>query len=415
MTIYKSELEVGDIPSKLVAIGLIFYYLIPHAIPFFHFSPHVLFFGAAFTILLLQEKWSFTAHVKQNLIIILLGGLFFFSMLWALGNQPEIDYLRAWALSLMTFFIVSRTFHIFTLKKIRASVFIMLSIWSAACIVQVSFRCENFFEWFGITPDIIYATGLSRFSNHGAVIMVPMLIMTLTYNLEKINWWCCLVWMFGCAALYFTLSRAGWLALIFAIFVMSFRYRRNLIKLRNITLHATLCLLIIFLAWSIPTKVDSYELQGDQSGGRWALNSSDDYSAATRFITLKVAAKAVYEYPLTGLGVGAFPSYYSEHARQFAEGGKIDPRAKMTPHNGYAQLVAEVGLPVFIAFAIWLCWVISRLSMVLDQTAVGIHASIAGVLIWMIFHDGFYERHLWILLGIAVATTSSRSSILRAT
>jgi O-antigen ligase len=427
MTVRSFVFGERDMATKLVAAGLISYYLIPFTIPFLHFSPHLLFFGASFLILLLQRKWLVSIKEIKMAPIIFFGVVFLILILQIFAiNTLEIDYLRVWVLSLMTFFVVLSTFHTFLPKENLASLCVILSLWSASCITQVLFGIGYISDYFGVKPNVVYATGLSSFSNHGAVIMVPMLIFILVFNLDKINWGCCLIWLFGCVALYFTLSRAGWLALIVSIIVVSIRYRRNLIKLRNITLHSIFALFVIFLAWTTQTKVDSYEFLGDQSGGRWAIvdelpslelnaiSASGDYSTVTRFVTLKVAVKAISDHPLTGIGLGAFPSYYLEHSEKFSQGFEFDRRIKMTPHNGYLQFISEVGIPAFIAFIIWLGWIILGLSKRTDPTAVAIHASIFGVLSWMMFHDGLYERFLWILLGSAVALSSQRLSILRA-
>ena len=81
MTVYQADLVGRDITAKLVAAGLISYYLIPLTIPFLHFSPHLLFFGAAFPILLLQMKWSVFAQKEVIALIIIIFGSFLFSIL----------------------------------------------------------------------------------------------------------------------------------------------------------------------------------------------------------------------------------------------------------------------------------------------------------------------------------------------
>ena len=87
----------------------------------------------------------------------------------------------------------------------------------------------------------------------------------------------------------------------------------------------------------------------------------------------------------------------------------------MTPHNGYAQPLTEAGVPIFVALVIRLVSMLLQLGRSFEPIAVAIHASIFGVLIWMLFHDGFYERCLWILLGVGASIASRSLSTSRAT
>lgn len=149
------------------------------------------------------------------------------------------------------------------------------------------------------------------------------------------------------------------------------------------------------------------------SAGRWTMqHSAGDYSTATRLTTLQVAAKAVREYPLTGVGLGRFPDYYMKHHADYLTGAAVDPRARMTPHNAYAQFLAEAGVPAFLALLVWLGWLLRRASVNTEPAALALHASILGMMVWLLFHDGFYDRLFWILLGCAAAL-GAKQSLLR--
>lgn len=135
-------------------------------------------------------------------------------------------------------------------------------------------------------------------------------------------------------------------------------------------------------------------------------------SSAMRLVTLQVATKAATEYPLTGVGLERFPDYYEKHCTNFNMlNTAIDPRSRMTPHNGYAQFVAEVGIPAFLALLMWLGWLLAHASKDRTPAALALHASIVGMAGWLLFHDGLYDRQLWILLGCAAALESKHSSL----
>lgn len=75
--------------------------------------------------------------------------------------------------------------------------------------------------------------------------------------------------MMGCAALYFNLSRAGWLAFLIGMLVLALRLRGQPVRMRGLAGHAALTLLAVFLAWAAPTRIDAYEPSGELSAGRW--------------------------------------------------------------------------------------------------------------------------------------------------
>jgi hypothetical protein len=47
-----------------------------------------------------------------------------------------------------------------------------------------------------------------------------------------------------------------------------------------------------------------------------------------------------------------------------------------------------------------------------EPAALALHASILGMMVWLLFHDGFYDRLFWILLGCAAAL-GTKQSLLR--
>lgn len=380
------------------SFAVIVYYLVPFTIPALGFSPHVLAVFVGIILLLIQRPIA----IQRNVLFLLLG-LLTIMMILILNapNRPSIDMVRAWLISLATFWLFFCTYKFFSIKKLDVGARILLWIWSLAAIAQAFFGGWAYFSvWFGMNPNVVYSTGLSNYSNQAATLLVPMLIWNLVFNIEHPSFSRSLLWISGCAALYLTLSRAGWFALLVAIMVLIFRLYGNRRYFQQLILHAVLAILIAVIAWAAPTRIDSYEPFGSQSSGRWI---GDDYSSATRLVTLQVAAKAVMDYPMTGVGLGRFPEFYAEHYKNYLSDEKVDQRDRVTPHNGYAQFIAEVGIPAFLILLVWFGWLLRGLLLSTEPDALALYASIIGVMVWMLFHDGLYDRQLWILLGCAAA------------
>lgn len=419
--------------AMLCAVALILYYLVPVTVSAIGFSPHVLAIAAGFMILLVRRPNGIRWHEYAMPFTFL--GITLISVLIVPGVLPTTDMLRAWLISLATFWLFCNTFYLLPQGGLDTGAQVLLALWSLAAIAQVVFGEGAYVSsWFGNPPNVVYATGLSNFSNHGAILMMPLLVWTLVFNLDRPGWRRSLLWLSGCAALYFTLSRAGWLALLIAMLVLALRIRKQSGQMRVLLLHAAFALLAALIAWASPTLVDLFEPGGGYSAGRWEIsnyshspgglgthnfggspggvgthNSVGDYSSASRLVTLQVAVKAVAEYPLTGLGLGQFPAYYEKHYAAYRTANDpVDPRAQLTPHNGYAQFVAEAGIPAFSALLVWLGSILLRVTRRVEPAALAIHASIAGMAGWLLFHDGLYDRQLWILLGCAAALGHGR-------
>jgi O-antigen ligase len=348
----------------------------------------------------------------EFIIALVFLGTALLSMLSA-HAAPANKVLLTWLVSLAAYWLFRNTFDRSPENFLVVGVQVVVALWTLAAFGQALFGWPYVSSWFGAPIVTVYSTGLTIFSNYAAIALVPLLVWTLAFNLDRPGWRRSLLWMTGCAALYFTMSRSGVLALLIAVLVLVLRLRGHPRQMRGLALHAALALLAVTLAWAAPTRIDIYEPSGASSAGRWAKQSSGgDYSAMTRLVTLQVAATAVREYPLTGVGLGHFPDYYMKHHATYLTAAVVDPRVRMSPHNAYAQFVAEAGIPAFLALLVWLGWLLRRASMSTEPAALALHASILGMMVWLLFHDGFYDRLFWILLGCAAAL-GTKQSLLR--
>ena len=398
----KNFINLQSCAVFLCGIALILFYLIPNSICSIRFSPHVIPVIAGTILLVINKPYRILRN--ENLYGLTFIGIFLLSILFS-PSSPVADIWRAWLISLASFLLFRSSFSSIPKKLFSFGAQVFLAIWSLAAISQVLFgKIAYITGWYGLYPKTIYATGLSTSSNQCGILIVSLLVWTLVINLHKTNWRRFVLWLMGCSALYFTLSRAGWFALFFAIILLLFRLRKNHRKIRMLALHVIIALLAFLLSWSIPSNVDIYEPLGIQSAARWDLsNNGGDYSRETRLMTLRVALMAATEYPFTGVGLGNFPNYYSSHRTEHLSDNPIDPRDKMTTHNGYAQVMAESGIPTLLFLLLWFASLLRQGYKNRAPEAIAIHASIVGIMVWLLFHDGMYDRQLWILLGCSAA------------
>lgn len=398
--------------AMLGAMALVLYYLVPVAIPPLGFSPHVLAVVAGFVLLLAHRSGDI--KIQEYIIPLVFLGTALFSILGA-PDAPVPQTLHTWLVSLAAFWLIRNIFLLLPQEGLDVGIQALLALWILAAIAQVLIGEGAYVSsWYGAPLVTVYATGLTIFSNNAAIMLLPLLVWTLVSNLGRPVWRRSLLWFMGCVALYFTLSRAGWLAFLIGMLVLALRLRGQHRQMRGLALHATIALLAVLLAWAAPTRIDPYEPGGERSAGRWGtLDSGEDYSSASRLIAFQVAAKAATEYPLTGVGLGRFPDYYAKHYAEYLTSAAVDPRAQMTPHNGYAQFVAEVGIPAFLVFLGWFGWLLRQAAKSTEPAALALQASIVGMAGWLLFHDGLYDRQLWILLGCATALRVRHLSLRR--
>lgn len=398
----------------------------PFPIPIIGFSAHV--FLVFLGVLLLLPRWRNIPLLRGYVLFLLVLLMLIASSFLVSGAASKIE-VQAWATSSAAFILCAACFRFIKQSVVIRAVEVILLITAILAIAQV--LTPSFFYvpgWFGSPRVTIYATGLTIYSNQASIMFLPLLMFVLWQNIQRPSLYRYVIWGLGCAGLYLTLSRAGWLAFFIGFSFVAFYAYRVVGGLRNSLINLAVGFAFCSFAWISPTYLDCYEPKGGCSSGRWgiletasqlALHGSSsppgatnddlvlvsDYSAATRLITLQVALHAVRNNPMTGVGLGGFPNYYAElRFKQLKKGGEqsklsVDPRSKMTPHNGYAQLAAEAGLPAFFILLLSITHLLFQGLKSKKNVLIPLMASVSGVLIWLIFHDGFSSRLLWILLG----------------
>lgn len=403
----------------LIALGsaVILYYLMPYSFPRIGISPSTIPAVVAFVLLLISGRWRITS-VASKIVLLILAALFF-SDTFA-PTAGDLSVLRAWIISLILFWAIAESRTGFRAKTADVVVSVLTVIWSLFAIAQAFFgKLAYVSGWFGVTPNIVYATGLSNFSNSAGAMLIPLLMWNLVFNVKRPAFNRTLIWIAGCAALYYTMSRASLLGWIVGVLVVATKLalESNKSELRALIQQFSIALITFYTAWVLPSQLDTFEPYGSHAAGRWVLaegqkynlnsfiKSVDDYSRNTRLVTLKVAIKAITKHPVTGIGVGRFKQFYGQNAWQFERGLRLDPREQMSPHNGYLQLAAENGLPALVVILGCAGLIVIRLVRTRSQLATVVLASIGALATWLLFHDGLHDRLVWVLLGLGVVAT----------
>lgn len=392
---------------------LLLYFFIPFKIPALPASLHVFTLLITFVLVLASSKKSTSRDdILFYIFSVLLLGTSIIS-----AETPKMNALFAWSTSLVMFWTLKHARVKIGSKQFNTFTQIILAVWSVFAIAQALLGSEAYFAgWFGIPRPSLYSSGLTLYSNYAAVVMVPMLIALFVNILNQKQTYKFGLWFFGIMALYFMMSRAAWLGLFIAIGIIALRYKSDRSKVSTIAKLICIMMASVGVSTLLPSKLDYIENshlvhQVDEDPTSEMRKNPVDYSANTRIVTVRVAIKAVSQFPFEGLGLGHFPEYYQKNYKLFSEGMEIDPRKLMTPHNGYIQLMTENG---FITFAVLIALIFVMLKdsyQSTDPQTIILFASVVSVLIWLLFHDGLGERVLWILLGLLSTTQISKESV----
>ncbi len=142
---------------------------------------------------------------------------------------------------------------------------------------------------------------------------------------------------------FMTQSRGAILALAFFGAWTLARQKR---RMRMLPALLGVVLVVVMFApndvWSRMKKIGSATSSGQ-------LQEADDQgSAEQRFEIWKVAATIARDYPLTGVGLGAYSYMHWRYANLKAEGFKMTARGKRDAHSSYFTALVETGVPGFI-------------------------------------------------------------------
>lgn len=154
---------------------------------------------------------------------------------------------------------------------------------------------------------------------------------------------------------FMTQSRGAILALAFFGAWTLARQKRRARMLPAVL--AVVLVVVVFApndVWSRMQKIGSASSSGQ-------LKEADDQgSAEQRFEIWKVASAIARDYPITGVGLGAYQYMHWRYMIKNTEGFKMTARGKRDAHSSYFTALVETGIPGFI---FWISIFITTLRM----------------------------------------------------
>ena len=261
--------------------------------------------------------------------------------------------------------------------------------------------------------------------NFFAQIMVPVVAIALvvagraTVLRQRVMGLACAA--LATAGILLSYSRGALLAL-FVVFLLAAVALR--ISLRRVALAAVLLLALLSAfnpAGAVRRLATIRELL---PGGSEVLDR--DSSFAERSLLMRTAWLMFLDRPLLGVGAGNYTAYFDDYADRagsaFRQYEGIGDRRY--PHNLYLEVASETGLVGLALFAAALaaCYAAlhragQRYERAGDASLVaitrGLQVALAGYLVTALFLHGQFPRHLWLLLGLALAVERCSRDVLR--
>jgi len=207
-------------------------------------------------------------------------------------------------------------------------------------------------------------------------------------------------------ALAFTFTRAGWISLLVALFILGLFQRKVWIFLA-----AALSVAVLAAPQAIPNRFSSIYIISE------APTSPYQSSSIARYYLLLTARNMIRDHPLIGVGVGTYTLNYHKYREA---GAYVQPKL---PHNEYLQTWAEAGIGA-LASLLWIAYMIlSRLfraqSWAVDirerYLLLGYLGSAVSVFVYAIFSNNLNTMLTWLILALGVALANEVEEERRAT
>lgn len=218
-------------------------------------------------------------------------------------------------------------------------------------------------------------------------------------------------------ALAFTYSRGGMLALLIVIGVM---VGMGYLKIRHL---ASMVLMLAVVVLAVPGYRDRIESLTKVSGltAQNGASNEADIAARGRFTENSTAILVFFDYPLIGVGPGAFGDYYQEYAvrtggpvhratRRGASGAAAGEAPKREAHNLFLSAAAETGVVGLFALCAVLLTAFRQLLQARRRwlrpdddskhIMAGLLLALTGYLAAGVFLSLAFERYLWLLLAL---------------
>lgn len=199
-----------------------------------------------------------------------------------------------------------------------------------------------------------------------------------------------------------TVSRGGYLGLVFVLLIFAFVYWRKVFTWRNLLI----VLVLGLVYWGVTFALSQSDYKAQQTFfGHVTLNDiSNGESIEGRLIAYREALKVYDKYPILGIGLGN----YGPYVKNFPP---VTPKTGWpVVNNQYIELLAETGIVGFVSFLIIFIVLFVRSIMAarltqnpfLKASLIGLSAALVGVLVQYNFFSTLYIIHIWVLIGMLV-------------
>ncbi len=212
-----------------------------------------------------------------------------------------------------------------------------------------------------------------------ALLLFPKMSRFRSYSLMILT-------IFSLLAVFFTLSRGSWVALVFSFALVVILSRNNFKRLVPI-------LLLIIVLFSLPIFRERllfiFKVGGDSDRYKYWL----------------AAWKMINEHPFLGMGVGTFMANFSKYL----------PSTNISyAHNCYLQIWAETGIFSIINFMVFVLSLfylgIKKFFITQDFWLLGLLAGVFGFLVHSFFEVNLYSLQLAVLFWVWVGLIFGRIS-----
>jgi len=202
-----------------------------------------------------------------------------------------------------------------------------------------------------------------------------------------------------------TVSRGAYIALIFGLILLFFVYFRRVFNWKNILIFAV-AVLVVGYGVIFALSKGEFRATNEFVGHVLLKDFNAGESIQGRFQGFRSALAMANKNPFLGIGLGNFGPNVS---------GKpyVDPPGGWPiVNNQYIETLTETGLFGLITFVIFIVALIWRSFLAwreakdpfLKATMIGLLASFIGVLVQYNSFSTLYIIHIWILIGIMIAT-----------
>ncbi len=261
----------------------------------------------------------------------------------------------------------------------------------------------------GVHPDLghmVWWHGLTQASavfDHPNVFATYLLAYTglagSAFLTERRRWGLVLLSLFF-AAMVASLSRSGWIGLVATGLTLVVSRRRILVIVPAVAAAALLLFAVL------PKET--------QEGVEERFTPRMDKSARARVLAYQSALKMIGRHPAVGVGLGNFPTIFLDYKMPLARFPKnfMPGATGMEAHNTFVSIWAETGPLGLLSFCGLIAVALVHYVRVCRKRPemLGWTAAFVGVVVQSFFNNQQYEKLLWLLMGVALALSSSTSS-----